>query len=53
MSLFDELNKKIDEKKERMIEIRRYLHEHPELSFEETETSKYIKNFYDNVQIDK
>lgn len=53
MSLFDELNKKIDEKKERMIEIRRYLHEHPELSFEETETSKYIKDFYDNVQIDK
>jgi len=53
MSLFDDLNKKIDEKRERMIEIRRYLHEHPELSFEETETSKYIKDFYNNVQIDK
>lgn len=53
MSLFDELSKKIDEKYDRLIEIRRYLHEHPELSFEETETSKYIKNFYDEVEIDK
>lgn len=53
MSLFDELNKKIDEKRDRLIEIRRYLHENPELSFEETETSKYIQDFYDNVEIDK
>ena len=25
-----------------MIEIRRYLHQHPELSFKEQETPKYI-----------
>lgn len=34
------------EKEDRMIEIRRYLHQHPELSFKEVETPKYIANFY-------
>ncbi len=52
MSLLTELVKKIDEKKDRMIEIRRYLHEHPELSFEEHNTSKYIEEFYQDVPID-
>lgn len=33
-------------KESRMIEIRRYLHEHPELSFHEEETPKYIEAFY-------
>ena len=35
----------LQEKEERMIEIRRYLHQHPELSFKEQETPKYI-DFY-------
>jgi len=52
MSLLDNLISKIDEKNDRMIEIRRHLHENPELSFEETETSKYIQDFYDEVEID-
>jgi len=52
MSLLSELNKKLDNKKDRMIEIRRYLHEHPELSFEENETAKYIEEFYDDVAVD-
>ncbi|MFC4771767.1 amidohydrolase [Enterococcus hermanniensis] len=39
----------VDSKKERMIEIRRYLHAHPELSFEEQETAKYIADFYQNL----
>lgn len=34
-----------------MIEIRRYLHQHPELSFKEYETAKYITDFYDNLGI--
>lgn len=34
------------EKEDRMIEIRRYLHQHPELSFKEVETPKYIADFY-------
>lgn len=52
MSLKTELFKLIDSKKDRMIEIRRYLHEHPELSFEEYDTSKYIEEFYNDVPID-
>jgi amidohydrolase len=50
--LLDELMKKIDEKKDRMISIRRYLHEHPELSFHEEETAKYIRDFYSDLPVD-
>ena len=35
-----------------MIDIRRYLHEHPELSFHETETPKYIAEFYKDKACD-
>lgn len=34
-----------------MVEIRRYLHQHPEVSFHETETAKYIQTYYDKLQI--
>lgn len=34
-----------------MIEIRRYLHMHPELSFEETKTAKYIQQFYRDLGV--
>lgn len=50
--LLDEIMKKLDEKKDRIIEIRRYLHEHPELSFQEEETAKYISDFYKDVSVD-
>lgn len=50
--LLDEIMKKLDEKKDRIIEIRRYLHEHPELSFQEEETAKYISDFYKDVPVD-
>ncbi|MDQ0232658.1 M20 family metallopeptidase [Metabacillus malikii] len=50
--LIDDLMKTLEEKEERMIEIRRYLHEHPELSFQEEETAKYISDFYKNVPVD-
>ncbi|MBM6506174.1 MULTISPECIES: M20 family metallopeptidase [Staphylococcus] len=33
-------------KEDKMIEIRRYIHQHPELSFHEDETAKYIADFY-------
>ena len=42
----DKLMKMLEDRKEEIIEIRRYLHEHPELSFEEESTSKYIEEFY-------
>ncbi len=47
-----ELFKRLEEKQERIIEIRRYLHENPELSFEETETAKYIADFYADLDCD-
>ncbi|MCM3088500.1 M20 family metallopeptidase [Bhargavaea ginsengi] len=50
--LLDEVFERLDEKKDRIIEIRRYLHEHPELSFEEEETAKYISDFYADVPVD-
>ena len=34
-----------------MIEDRRWLHMHPELSFEETETSKFIEKFYEGKDV--
>lgn len=40
--LFAQLNELEDE----MISIRRYLHQHPELSFEEVETPKYIAAYH-------
>lgn len=39
-------------KEDKMIEIRRHLHEHPELSFEEEETGKYIAEFYKDKAVE-
>ena len=41
-----ELMQLIDEHKDEMIKIRRYLHEHPEPSFHEKHTAEFIKNYY-------
>lgn len=38
--------KMLEERKEEMIEIRRYLHQYPELSFQEEKTAQYIADFY-------
>jgi amidohydrolase len=35
-----------------MVEIRRYLHQHPELSFQEYETAKFIQSFYEKLNIE-
>lgn len=37
----------LDELNEEIISIRRHLHQHPELSFEEVETPKYIAEFHE------
>ncbi len=34
-----------------MIDIRRHLHQHPELSFEEVQTAEYIKSFYEGKDV--
>ena len=40
------LFKKLEDKESEMIQHRRYLHQHPELSFQEDATAQYIKGFY-------
>jgi metal-dependent amidase/aminoacylase/carboxypeptidase family protein len=42
----------LDSKKDEMIKIRRYLHQHPEPSFKEFKTAEYIKNFYDGKDVE-
>lgn len=42
----------LEARKEEMIKIRRYLHQYPELSFQEKETAKYIEKFYRNKDVE-
>src|SRR5690625_5230525 len=49
--LLKNVHKAIDALYPEMVDMRRYLHQHPELSFQETETAKYICNFYDKLGI--
>ena len=46
MSITENLFNRLEEKEDRMIEIRRHLHAHPELSFKEEKTAQYIADFY-------
>jgi amidohydrolase len=48
----NQLFEKLDGAFEEMQVIRRHLHMHPELSFHETNTAKYIQDFYDNLGIE-
>lgn len=41
-----QLFEKLQAKEAEMIKIRRHFHEHPELSFQEDQTAKYIADFY-------
>ncbi|MFC4024518.1 M20 family metallopeptidase [Oceanobacillus longus] len=45
------IHKSIDEIYPEMVEIRRYLHQYPELSFQETKTAKYIADYYEQLEI--
>ncbi|MBS4171902.1 M20 family metallopeptidase [Bacillus sp. FJAT-49736] len=47
-----ELFTKLEEYYSEMVEIRRYLHQHPELSFKEVNTAKYIADFYKKLGIE-
>ncbi|EAF5665990.1 M20 family metallopeptidase [Listeria innocua] len=42
----------LQERKDEITQIRRHLHEHPELSFHETETAKYIQDFYKGKDVE-
>lgn len=41
----------IDDLYPEMVDIRRYLHQHPEVSFKEYKTAQYIAHFYENLGI--
>lgn len=41
----------IDDSYLEMVRVRRYLHQYPELSFEESETARYIASWYDDLAI--
>jgi amidohydrolase len=43
---------KLDNLYEEMVDIRRYLHQHPELSFQEVNTAAYIKSYYEKLGIE-
>nr|WP_309098926.1 M20 family metallopeptidase [Fredinandcohnia onubensis] len=47
-NLYESLDKNYTE----MVDIRRYLHQHPEVSFKEYKTAEYISNFYKNLGIE-
>ena len=50
-TLHKRINERLDEHYEEMVEIRRYLHMNPELSFQEEETAAYIAQYYDRLHI--
>ncbi|WP_053368560.1 M20 family metallopeptidase [Bacillus sp. FJAT-27245] len=47
-----ELMEMLEARKDEMIQIRRYLHEHPELSFKEEKTAQYIADFYNGKDVE-
>lgn len=48
----DKLMSMLDTRKDEMIEIRRHLHEYPELSFKEEKTAQFIADFYKGKDVD-
>lgn len=49
--MLENIHNSIDNSYSEMVEIRRYLHQHPELSFQETKTAQYIADFYKELDI--
>ncbi|WP_026905676.1 M20 metallopeptidase family protein [Paucisalibacillus globulus] len=49
--MLHKIHKSIEDLYPETVEIRRYLHQHPELSFKEYKTAQYIANFYEGLDI--
>ncbi|MGG1661167.1 M20 family metallopeptidase [Brevibacillus sp. NRS-1366] len=45
----EKLYELLDQAYSEMVDVRRYLHQHPELSFEEVETPKYIEKYHEKL----
>jgi amidohydrolase len=50
--MLKQLFSKLEDYYEDMITIRRFMHQHPELSFQEYNTAQYIKEFYEQLGIE-
>lgn len=50
--MIHQLHVLLEESYEEMVSIRRYLHQYPELSFQETKTAAFIADFYRGLGID-
>lgn len=48
----EKLMEMLSSRKDEMIQIRRHLHENPELSFQEEKTAKYIADFYKGKDVE-
>lgn len=48
----EKLMKMLASRKNEIIQIRRYLHEHPELSFHEEKTAQFIADFYRDKDVE-
>lgn len=51
-TLKQQLLSMLEDRKEEMIQIRRHLHENPELSFKEEKTAKFIEEFYKGKDVE-
>src|SRR3954470_5066102 len=49
--MLNQLFSKLEEHYEEMVSIRRFMHQHPELSFQEYNTAQFIKDFYEKLGI--
>ncbi|CAM3778484.1 M20 family metallopeptidase [Mesobacillus thioparans] len=48
----DQLFRKLENLYPEMVEIRRFMHQHPELSFQEENTARYIAAFYEKLGVE-
>lgn len=49
--LLEKLDNLLEQSENKMIVVRRYLHMHPEVSYQEKETSQFIAKFYENKEV--
>lgn len=52
MKMRKKLLEMLEVRKAEIIQIRRYLHEHPEVSFKEEKTAQYILDFYKGKDVE-
>jgi amidohydrolase len=48
----EQLFSKIENLYSEMVEIRRFMHQHPELSFQEVKTANYIQSYYEKLGVE-